>query len=67
LDRVSERTALNTPYKEKASMTKKLTATLLMAALFAGPAFAQTTGRAKELKTLTIRIDGFMKSNSGAI
>jgi hypothetical protein len=48
-------------------MTKKLTAMLLMAALFAGVAFAQTTGRAKELKTVTIRIDGFMKSKSGAI
>jgi len=48
-------------------MTNKLTAMLLMVALFAGAAFAQTTGRAKELKTVTIRIDGFMKSKSGTV
>ena len=48
-------------------MTKKLTATLLMGALFAGAVFAQTNGRVKEVKTITIRIDGFMKSKSGAI
>jgi hypothetical protein len=48
-------------------MTKKLISMLLTAALFAGAAFAQTTARAKELKTVTIRIDGFMKSKSGAI
>jgi hypothetical protein len=48
-------------------MTKKLVAILLMTVLFAGAVFAQTTGRAKKLKTVTIRIDGFMKSKSGAI
>jgi len=58
---------LNALTKKKASMTKKLTAMLLTIALFAGAAFAQTTGRAKELKTVTIRTDGFMKSRSGAV
>jgi len=48
-------------------MTKKLAAMLLMAVLFAGAVFAQTTGRAKEVKAVTIRIDGFLKSKSGAI
>jgi hypothetical protein len=47
-------------------MTKKLIAILLMTVLFAGAVFAQTV-RAKKLKTVTIRIDGFMKSESGAI
>lgn len=48
-------------------MTKKLTAMLLMSVLFAGAGFAQTTARAKEVRLVTIRIDGFMKSKSGAI
>jgi hypothetical protein len=48
-------------------MTKKLVAVLLTPVLFAGAVFAQTTGRAKDVKTVTIRIDGFMKSKSGAI
>ena len=48
-------------------MTKKLVAVLLMTILFAGTGFAQTDGRAKDVKTVTIRIDGFMKSKSGAI
>ncbi|MGH9768385.1 MAG: hypothetical protein ACREAB_13215 [Blastocatellia bacterium] len=48
-------------------MTKKLAAMLLMAILLAGAVFAQTTGQPKEVKTITIRIDGFMKSKSGAI
>jgi hypothetical protein len=38
-----------------------------MTVLFAGAVFAQTAMRAKEVKTVTIRIDGFMKSKSGAI
>jgi hypothetical protein len=48
-------------------MTKILVAILLMTVLFSGAAFAQTIGRAKGVKTITIRIDGFMKSKSGAI
>lgn len=48
-------------------MTKKLIAILLTALPFAGAAFAQTTGRAKEVKTVRLHIDGFMKSKSGAI
>ena len=48
-------------------MTRKLAAILLTAVLFAGAVFAQTTGRAKELKTVRLHIDGFMKSKSGAI
>jgi len=52
---------------KNACMTKKLIAILLMTVFFAGAVFAQTTVRAKKLKTVTIRIDGFMKSKSGAI
>jgi len=48
-------------------MTRKLTAMLLTAVFFAGAAFAQTSGRTKETKAVTIRIDGFMKSKSGAV
>jgi hypothetical protein len=48
-------------------MTKKLTVMLLMAVFLAGAVFAQTSGPAKEVKIVTIRIDGFMKSKSGAI
>jgi hypothetical protein len=48
-------------------MTKKLVAALLTPVLFAGAVFAQTAARAKDVKTVTIRIDGFMKSKSGAI
>jgi hypothetical protein len=48
-------------------MTRKLTAMLLTAVLFAGVVFAQTSGRAKGIKAVTIRIDGFMKSKSGAV
>jgi hypothetical protein len=67
LDNGCELTGLNIPYKEKASMTKKLTAMLLMTAFLAGAVFAQTVGGAKGVKAVTIRIDGFMKSKSGAI
>jgi hypothetical protein len=67
LGKGSERTALNTSYKEKASMTKKLTAMLLTAVFLAGAVFAQTSGETKGVKAVTIRIDGFMKSKSGAI
>jgi hypothetical protein len=48
-------------------MARKPTAILLTALLFAGAVFAQTTERGKEVKTLRLRIDGFMKSKSGAI
>jgi hypothetical protein len=48
-------------------MTKKLTATLLAAIFLAGAVFAQTAGGTKGVKAVTIRIDGFMKSKSGAI
>ena len=48
-------------------MIKKLTAMLLMAVVLAGAVFAQTVGRAKGVRAVTIRIDGFMKSKSGAI
>lgn len=48
-------------------MTRKLTAILLTAVFFAGAVFAQTSGRAKGVKAITIRIDGFMKSKSGAV
>jgi len=48
-------------------MTKKLAVLLLMTFFFAGIVSAQTSGRAKEVKAVTIRIDGFMKSKSGAI
>ena len=48
-------------------MTRKFTALFLMAVFFTGAVLAQTTGRAKEGKTVTIRIDGFMKSKSGAV
>jgi len=67
LDKGCERTGLNTAYKEEASMTKKLTAILLMAVFLAGAVFAQTSGGTKGDKAVTIRIDGFMKSKSGAI
>ncbi len=42
-------------------------AMLLTSVLFAGAVLAQTTERAKEAKTVTTHIDGFMKSRSGAI
>lgn len=58
---------LNDISKKSASMTKELVAVLLMTVLFAGTVFEQTAGRAKDVKTVTIRIDGFMKSKSGAI
>ena len=48
-------------------MTKKFIATLLITISFAGTCFAQMSGRAKEVKSVTIHIDGFMKSKSGAI
>ena len=48
-------------------MTKKLIAPLLIAILFAGTCFAQMSGKVKEVKSVTIHIDGFMKSKSGAI
>jgi hypothetical protein len=48
-------------------MTRKLTAILLTAVFFAVAVFAQTSGRAKGVKAITIRIDGFMKSKSGAV
>jgi hypothetical protein len=48
-------------------MTKKLTAMLLMAVFLAGAVFAQTAGGTKGVKAVTIHIDGFMKSKSGAI
>ena len=48
-------------------MARKLTAMLLTAVFFAGAVFAQTSGRTKEKKAVTIRIDGFMKSKSGAV
>jgi hypothetical protein len=48
-------------------MTRKLTAMFLTTLLFAGAIFAQTAGRTKEVKTVRLRIDGFMKSKSGAI
>lgn len=48
-------------------MARKLTGVLLMTVLFANAVFAQTSGRAKEVKAVTIRIDGFMKSKSGAV
>ena len=48
-------------------MTKKLAAMLLMAVFLAGAVFAQTAGGTKVVKAVTIRIDGFMKSKSGAI
>jgi hypothetical protein len=48
-------------------MTRKLTAILLTAVFFAGAGFAQTSERAKGVKAVTIRIDGFMKSKSGAV
>lgn len=53
--------------KEEVSMARKLTGVLLMTVLFANAVFAQTSGRAKEVKAVTIRIDGFMKSKSGAV
>jgi len=53
--------------KRKISMTGKLTAMLLMAGFFVGAVIAQTSGRAKKLKAVTIHIDGFMKSKSGAV
>jgi hypothetical protein len=59
--------ALNDVSKKSASMIKKLVAALLTPVLFAGTVFAQTAARAKDVKTVTIRIDGFMKSKSGAI
>jgi len=48
-------------------MTKKITAMLLAAVFLAGAVFAQTAGGAKGVRAVTIRIDGFMKSKSGAI
>ena len=48
-------------------MTRKLPAILLTAVFFAGAVFAQTPGRAKGIKAVTIRIDGFIKSKSGAV
>ncbi len=48
-------------------MIRKLIAMLLTAVFFAGAVFAQTAGRAKEVKAVTIHIDGFMKSKSGAV
>jgi len=48
-------------------MTKKLTAMLLTAVFLAGAVFAQTAFGTKGVKAVTIRIDGFMKSKSGAI
>ncbi|HKQ79493.1 MAG TPA: hypothetical protein VJ810_37720 [Blastocatellia bacterium] len=48
-------------------MTRNLTVMLLTAVFVAGAAFAQTPGRNNEVKAVTIRIDGFMKSKSGAI
>jgi hypothetical protein len=48
-------------------MTKKLAATLLAAVFLAGAVFAQTAGGANGVRAVTIRIDGFMKSKSGAI
>lgn len=48
-------------------MTRKLTVILFTALLFAGAVFAQTGGRANEVKTVRLHIDGFMKSKSGAI
>jgi len=48
-------------------MTGELTAMLLMAGFFVGAVIAQTSGRAKKLKAVTIHIDGFMKSKSGAV
>lgn len=40
---------------------------LLTAVFFAGAVFAQRSGQAKVVKAVTIRIDGFMKSKSGAV
>ena len=48
-------------------MIKKLTAMLLMAVFLTSAVFAQKDGRAKGVRAVTIRIDGFMKSKSGAI
>lgn len=48
-------------------MTVRLTAVLLTIILMAGAAFAQTTGRANDTKTVRVHIDGFMKSKSGAV
>ena len=48
-------------------MTKNLIAPLLMSILVAGAGYAQTSGRAKKVKSVTVHIDGFMKSKSGAI
>jgi hypothetical protein len=48
-------------------MTGKHTAMLLTAVFFAGAVFAQAPGRTKGIKAVTIRIDGFIKSKSGAV
>ena len=48
-------------------MTKKLASMLLTAALLASAVFGQTAVETKVVKAVTIRIDGFMKSKSGAI
>jgi hypothetical protein len=48
-------------------MTRKHTAMLLTAVFFAGAVFAQAPGRTKGIKAVTIRIDGFIKSKSGAV
>jgi hypothetical protein len=48
-------------------MTKQLASMLLTAVLLAGAVFGQTAVGTKGVKAVTIRIDGFMKSKSGAI
>jgi len=48
-------------------MTVRLTAALVAIILLAGAAFSQKTGQAEKGKTVTIDIDGFMRSKSGAV
>ncbi|MGH9849268.1 MAG: hypothetical protein ACREBD_05360 [Blastocatellia bacterium] len=48
-------------------MTVRLTVALLTMIILAGAAFSQATTQAKQVKTVRIHIDGFMKSKSGAV
>jgi len=51
-------------------MTLRFTLLFLALALSTGPAFPQSANRSKETgqtKAVTVHIDGFMKSKSGAV
>ena len=48
-------------------MTVRLFSSLLTVIVLAGAAFSLATAQSKQVKTVRIHIDGFMKSNSDAV